>query len=877
MRKINWLGNKELILSLVVFMTIFLLGMIPTWGATFYVSDSDSLRAALTAAQSTGDPDTIYLQAGSYSTLGTPFAYTASVNDEVRLVGGWNAGFTSQYRGMDPASMTNLDGINTNRIFHILNSLNGVQVKITIENIAFTNGKATDNQGGGLRAFNSNGGKIHLIINRSLFQNNTGTVSYWAGALATFGMTEIYDSIFKNNSAREGGAIGFYKDPATSDANLSPIVDRCTFDNNTNIGYSCAYGTCYDGGSDIYSNVSPLIKNSSFLNTSGQISGGAAFDHSNGGKLTLVNSTISGKKGWFWGGGIHIWNSEADIFNCLFINNSAGNHGTWGRGGGVTIYDPSPDNPAKTVKVYNSTFVKNRSYASALGGSGLYGMAIDNRVQALMVYNSIFWDNGTADQFPIFTSEGGTASVNYSDYQYGWTGSGGSNINLLPDFVDFNNNDFHLNGSSPCRDTGTDMPAGTFLYALYPTSSDRDGRARIIDTVDMGAYEFDTSPYAHAVGRGDPNLAHDPVNNRYLAVYNNTDGSGGGRLYGRLVNPDGTPFAAEFPISEQMSYKRMFSAAAYDAYHNKFVTIWDIFNASSNDMDIQGQLVNPDGSLDGWNYVVSNKVGVEEFTPAIAYDETTYNTLVAWTKHTFPDEYDVYGRLFLQDVPQGPDEFAIANPAGSGQGNPAIAFDGNNDQFLVVWTDDRDSGTSQSEVYGQRIAASGALSGGNFRITDNRPGDQGPAAVAFSPDTGKFLVAWAEDLSGSSDLYGRVVDGAGTLPGSIFPISLSGGEQSDVSLAFDSQKNRFLAVWQDTRNNPTTGTDLYGQLFDTHGNPTWPNFAIVRAANEQRYPKAASGSGSFLVAYEYSDLTGFDVRFRQITDPGFLFLPLILK
>ena len=114
-------------------------------------------------------------------------------------------------------------------------------------------------------------------------------------------------------------------------------------------------------------------------------------------------------------------------------------------------------------------------------------MAIDNRVETLTVYNSIFWDNGTAGQSPIYTSTGGTSSLYYSDYQHGWGGAGSNNISTDPAFFNFAGNNFRLTGGSPCKDTGTENPGGTFLYTLYPTSSDRDGRSRIIDsTVDMG-------------------------------------------------------------------------------------------------------------------------------------------------------------------------------------------------------------------------------------------------------------------------------------------------------------------------------------------------------------------------------------------------------
>ena len=565
------------------------------------------------------------------------------------------------------------------------------------------------------------------------------------------------------------------------------------------------------------------------------------------------------------------------------MNNHAGlSDEDYGCGGGITIHDDCP-NSNRTVNVFNSTFVKNRSYAAGDYCNRTNGEAIHNRYQTLRVVNSIFWDNDTNS---IYTNQGGTTAVTNSDVEGGYTGTG--NLNITPDFVDFTNNNFHLAATSPCKDTGTNNPSGTPLYQLYPTSSDLDGRQRILDggiseTVDMGAYEYDNGPYANASGRGDPNLAFDPVNNRYLAVYGYSNGTGGGWLYGRLINPDGTPYAAEFQISEQKSYNRMLSTVTYDAFHQKFVAVWDSFNASTNDSDIQGQLVNFDGTLDGWNFTVSNKAGVADYGPAIAYDGTNNQTLAVWNKHTFPtDEEDVFGRFFVKDVAQGADEFAVSAVAGSGQGLPAVAFDPGNNQFLVVFADGRDSATSEGEIFGQLIASNRTLTGNNFRIVESTasPGDQIYPAVAFNPTAQKYLVAWEDSRNGNADIYGRVVDHDGTLVGNSFPIGTAAGDQRYVSTAYDSINQRFLAAWQDKRNEPTTGWDIYGQWFDGNGLPTWPNFGVVRATNDQQFPKVAYGSGSFLMVYEIDYASGpvmFDVGFKEIKGTNFLFLPLILR
>lgn len=596
MRKNTMLRTSWLLIRLGLFLMLTLLWPSSLRAATIYVSslgtgsgsgiDKDNtatLANALNTAKGNGEDDVLYLKTDAYS--GT-FSYTPDASDYTRslhLSGGWNDTYT--YKTLDP-TITRLYGGSPGRIFDIAAGTAGMNFPVSFENITFQGGNVTGAPGAGIRAINSGGGIISkLSVSHCYFlqnvTNNTG------GAIYANCAAEIMDSTFSYNSASTGGAIALVPPEAAAPftVSLSPKIDRCSFDNNV-CGNSSA-------GSDIYSTVSPVIRSCSFRGKdNGTNNGGAAIHHrrhSPGnygfpppptcgtpsgtaeyvGKLTVINCTFSGKRSYYWGGAISIWDSNADIVNSLFVDNHAGlSTEDYGCGGGITIYDDCP-NSVRTVNVWNSTFVKNRSFAGGDFCNGTNGQAIHNRIQTLRVVNSIFWDNGTNSIY-----NNGSLMVNYSDLEQAYAGTG--NISTNPDFVDFNNNNFRLTSTSLCRDSGTEMPWGTFLYQLYPTSSDLDGRARMIDNVDMGAYEFDNQPFANAVGRGDPNLAYDPINNRYLAVYNYADGTGGGRLHGRLINPDGTPLAAEFPISEQKTYKRMNSAVAYDAQNNKFVTVWDI-------------------------------------------------------------------------------------------------------------------------------------------------------------------------------------------------------------------------------------------------------------------------------------------------------------
>ena len=114
----------------------------------------------------------------------------------------------------------------------------------------------------------------------------------------------------------------------------------------------------------------------------------------------------------------------------------------------------------------------------------------------LTVEDSIIWGNlgsfygrSASPAGAIRAQYGGTATVTYSDIEFGWAGPGLNNINLDPLFNDSTGGDYTLQSESPCIDKGDSAAA--------PTGLDLNGNPRFLDghldgvmRVDMGAHEF---------------------------------------------------------------------------------------------------------------------------------------------------------------------------------------------------------------------------------------------------------------------------------------------------------------------------------------------------------------------------------------------------
>jgi Right handed beta helix region len=174
--------------------------------------------------------------------------------------------------------------------------------------------------------------------------------------------------------------------------------------------------------------------------------------------------------------------STLTAVNCLFHDNQA-----W-EGGAVLIGgDSIPD-------FINCTFANNRAT-----GPGKHGGAINDESGVANLYNCVLWGNPRWDGFPEpiyseYTQSGRV--VTHSDVQGGWPGTG--NINSNPLFQNPAANNYALQSSSPCKNTGRNAALPTDVADLdwdlntaeiVPLDLSLGVRKSGI-SVDMGAYEF---------------------------------------------------------------------------------------------------------------------------------------------------------------------------------------------------------------------------------------------------------------------------------------------------------------------------------------------------------------------------------------------------
>jgi hypothetical protein len=141
---------------------------------------------------------------------------------------------------------------------------------------------------------------------------------------------------------------------------------------------------------------------------------------------------------------------------------------------------------------------------------------------------------------------------------------------------------------------------------------------------------------------------------------------------------------------------------------------------------------------------------------------------------------------------------------------PRLAYNPDRDEYIVVWQDYHwDIGASQ--VYGQRLTVSGALTGGTIILPNQSLQGNRLPDVTYQPHVRGFVVVWEYIFSHSTDhdIYRTLFTGGGTVLENTSLVSGLATYEKRPALASDASSGVQYA-WEDSRNYDTTGIDIYG-------------------------------------------------------------------
>jgi len=163
-----------------------------------------------------------------------------------------------------------------------------------------------------------------------------------------------------------------------------------------------------------------------------------------------------------------------------------------------------------------------------------------------------------------------------------------------------------------------------------------------------------------------------------------------------------------------------------------------------------------------------------------------------------------------------------------------VAFDPIKGQYLVVWSDGRNSSTSGYDIYGQKVGPSGTLVGAPI-VVANAPYDQFRPDITWDSNDNEFMVVFVDCrnigtpgcVSGektNGDIYGQVVLSGGALSGSNFPVATSTDSEYRPAVTFSATSGLFQVIYSDEPNTINTGaSQIWGVEVMPNGSLVGPN------------------------------------------------------
>lgn len=263
------------------------------------------------------------------------------------------------------------------------------------------------------------------------------------------------------------------------------------------------------------------------------------------------------------------------------------------------------------------------------------------------------------------------------------------------------------------------------------------------------------------------------------------------------------------PASTDAYYRVNLSAPPLTVAPGDIITVTATYSDSSASTIYQvvggGQQVDVVFYTDliGSNFPISQWLN-EQTWPSIAYNSSASEYLVAWWDYRDTPDADVYGqRVSSSGTLQG-SNFQIS-PDSRKQLYTAVAYNSTNAEYLVVW-EEHINESDDFDIYGQRVSSTGGFLGSTIHIATAVDSIQAQPAVAYNNVDNQYLVVWHDNRYDPDwDVFGQRVSSTGTLLGSDIPISVRASAEANADVVHNATANEYFVVWRDERSQ--TGED----------------------------------------------------------------------
>jgi hypothetical protein len=248
-------------------------------------------------------------------------------------------------------------------------------------------------------------------------------------------------------------------------------------------------------------------------------------------------------------------------------------------------------------------------------------------------------------------------------------------------------------------------------------------------------------------------------------------------------------------------------AVAVHSVSGAFLVVWSGCGTAEAPAEcrIQGRWLSPNGDPIGTPFAISKGQG---YAPALAAGDAASPFLVVWER---PGEdmgqSSVVGRMISTEGQPMGDEILIATGAFD-QTRPAVAYSPNTGSYMVVWQKREARGGPALGLWARHITAQGALQGSPFALGSDP--DAANVALTYWPAGDLYGVLWDQPDLDHQEIYWRAFSGLGKPLDEPRPVAADrSSSKSHPAVAADGGASA-LAVWVDDRDTGESA-NIYGR------------------------------------------------------------------
>ncbi len=247
--------------------------------------------------------------------------------------------------------------------------------------------------------------------------------------------------------------------------------------------------------------------------------------------------------------------------------------------------------------------------------------------------------------------------------------------------------------------------------------------------------------------------------------------------------------------------------------------------------------------------------GVTSKAPAVAYNPNQDEYLVVWRSQQ-SDGYDVRAQRIRSDGSLVNKPFTVTSPISTSWPTPpTIAYNSQQEEYLIVWNNE-----ATGRLQGQRVHSDGMRMGSVFTIVTSLNVDPHSPALIYTPDADVFMLAWRGCLIPQQSMviaapiggapcyfYTQILSSTGVTIREDITATTNTYMQVKPGLTYAARRREFWIVW-------TERYTITAQRVLTSGELIGEPFAIFTQTTDSDLfnPDISnlSNEGEFLVTWE---------------------------